>query len=97
MCVHPFRESISHTLFTPAGPRSIQQIFRAAVFIFLPTSLELVAVCTLLTQTFSPIVGALVGSTFVAYIAWSITLTQVGVIAWSITLTQVASYQHDDG
>ena len=34
----------------PAGPRSIQQIFRAAVFVFLPTSFELIAVCTVLTQ-----------------------------------------------
>ena len=65
----------------PAGPRSIQQIFRAAVFVFLPTSFELIAVCTVLTRTFSPVVGALVGATFTLYIIWSVTLTQVRVYA----------------
>ncbi|GAX72622.1 hypothetical protein CEUSTIGMA_g78.t1 [Chlamydomonas eustigma] len=59
------------------GPRSIQQIFRAVVFIFLPTAFELLAVCTVLTKTFNPLVGALVGLTFVLYISWSVTLTQM--------------------
>lgn len=60
-----------------AGPRAIQQIYRAVIFIFLPTIMELVAVTTVLVKTFSPLVGGLVGATFLLYSIWSIILTQV--------------------
>ena len=82
----PHRHTVPspHPLAPPpyflTGPRSIQQIFRIAVFVLLPTALELVAVCAVLTRTFSPVVGALVGATFIAYVAWSVTLTQVRVV-----------------
>ncbi len=60
------------------GPRSIQQIFRIAIFVLMPTMLEFLAVCTVLSRSFSPLVGGLVGITFVIYISWSVMLTQVG-------------------
>lgn len=39
--------------------------------------MELVAVTTVLVKTFSPLVGGLVGATFLLYSIWSIILTQV--------------------
>lgn len=45
-------------------------VFRAVVFTFLPTAIELVLVCGLLARTFTPIVSALVVGTFAAYVAW---------------------------
>lgn len=51
-------------------------VFRAVVFTFLPTALELVLVCGLLARTFTPIVSALVVATFAAYVAWTAALTR---------------------
>ena len=53
-------------------------IFRALVFTFLPTALELVAVCVILARAFHPRVSALVVATFVAYATWTIVMTRVG-------------------
>jgi ABC transporter ATM len=51
-------------------------VFRAVVFTFLPTVVELVLVCGLLARTFTPIVSALVVGTFAAYVAWTAALTR---------------------
>ncbi|KAG1664530.1 hypothetical protein FOA52_012997 [Chlamydomonas sp. UWO 241] len=58
------------------GPRSFQYIYRAAIFVFLPTILELVAVTAVLARSFSPMVGGLVAATFLTYVLWSISMTQ---------------------
>ena len=52
-------------------------IFRALVFTFLPTALELVAVCVILARAFHPRVSALVVATFAAYATWTIAMTRV--------------------
>lgn len=63
------------------GPRAIHQIYRAVIFIFLPVMVELVAVTYLLSKAFSPVVGCVIGTTFLAYCAWSIILTQLSTEA----------------
>lgn len=60
------------------GTRSIQMLYRAVLFTFAPTFIELVFVVSLLATRFSPMVAALVGGTFLLYVAWTITMTQVG-------------------
>eukprot|EP00878_Enallax_costatus_P034834 GHUV01038718.1.p1 GENE.GHUV01038718.1~~GHUV01038718.1.p1 ORF type:complete len:131 (-),score=8.42 GHUV01038718.1:57-449(-) len=60
-----------------AGTRSIQMLYRAVLFTFAPTFIELVFVITLLATQFSPMVALLVGGTFVLYVAWTLTMTQV--------------------
>ena len=51
-------------------------VFRAVVFTFLPTAVELVLVCGLLARTFTPIVSGLVIATFAAYVTWTASLTR---------------------
>ena len=51
-------------------------VFRAVVFTFIPTAVELVLVCGLLSRTFTPAVSALVLGTFVAYTLWTAALTR---------------------
>ncbi len=57
--------------------RSIQMLYRAAIFTFTPTALELAFVCGVLAKAFSPLVGGLVLATFAAYVTWSIVMTSV--------------------
>ncbi len=52
-------------------------IFRAVVFTFIPTAIELVLVSWLLARSFSPSVAGLVIATFVAYVAWTTLMTKV--------------------
>lgn len=52
-------------------------MFRAVVFTFMPTAIELVLVCTLLAQRFKPAVALLVLATFVAYVGWTTVMTKV--------------------
>ena len=59
------------------GARSISLLYRALIFTFLPTLVELCFVCSLLANAFSPAVAGLVGATFVFYVAWTLTLTQM--------------------
>lgn len=54
-------------------------MFRAVVFTFMPTVLELGLVCTLLARKFRPAVAGLVLVTFVAYVTWTTVMTQVGL------------------
>ena len=52
-------------------------IFRAVVFTFIPTAIELALVSWLLAKSFSPGVAGLVIATFVAYVAWTALMTKV--------------------
>ncbi|EIE23470.1 ABC family transporter: mitochondrial ATM1-like protein [Coccomyxa subellipsoidea C-169] len=63
------------------GTRSVSMVFRAVVFTFLPTAIELVLVCGLLARTFTPIVSALVVGTFAAYVGWTAALTRAAAEA----------------
>lgn len=57
------------------GTRAIAVMFRAIVFTFVPTIVELFLVATLLARSFNPIVAVLVVVTFVTYVAWTILMT----------------------
>ena len=57
-------------------------IFRAVVFTFLPTAVELVAVCAILARAFHPRVSLLVLATFATYAAWTVALTWVRLAGW---------------
>ena len=50
-------------------------VFRAMVFTFIPTALELVLVCAFLARTFTPIVSGLVVATFAAYVGFTAAMT----------------------
>ena len=52
-------------------------IFRAVVFTFIPTAIELVLVSWLLARSFSPQVAALVVATFGLYVGWTTLMTKV--------------------
>jgi hypothetical protein len=60
-----------------AGTRSIQMLYRAVLFTFAPTFIELLFVVGLLANRFSPMVAVLVGCTFALYVAWTLSMTQV--------------------
>jgi ABC-type transport system involved in Fe-S cluster assembly fused permease/ATPase subunit len=51
-------------------------MFRAIVFTFVPTAIELVLVAVVLARSFSPMVAGLVIATFVAYVSWTTLMTQ---------------------
>lgn len=51
-------------------------VFRAVVFTFVPTIVELILVCFLLGRIFKPIIGIMVVATFAAYVFWTAQLTQ---------------------
>ena len=57
------------------GTRSVTMVFRAVVFTFAPTALELTLVCALLWKAFSWHVVAIVLATFVAYVGWTVRMT----------------------
>ena len=59
------------------GTRSVAMIFRAVVFTFIPTAIELVLVSWLLARSFSPQVAALVVATFGLYVGWTTLMTKV--------------------
>lgn len=50
---------------------------RAIVFRLVPTSLEIVAVVSVLSRMFRPKVGAIVAATSLTYIAFTAAMTQV--------------------
>jgi hypothetical protein len=50
-------------------------VFRAVVFTFMPTMVELVLVCTLLSTTFSPVLVLIVLATFAIYVVWTVYFT----------------------
>lgn len=61
-------------------------MFRAVVFTFMPTAIELILVCTLLAQRFRPAVALAVLVTFVAYVWWTTVMTKVHAAAAAIVL-----------
>lgn len=63
-------------LVCETGTRSVAMVFRAVVFTFIPTAIELVLVCGLLARTFAPAVATLVIATFAAYVLWTASLTR---------------------
>lgn len=66
-----------HDSYVDAGTRSVGMMFRAVVFTFMPTAIELILVCTLLAQRFRPAVALAVLVTFVAYVSWTTVMTKV--------------------
>lgn len=56
-------------------------IFRAALFTFIPTGIELVAVLVLLSQAASPTLAAAVAFTFVAYVFYTAKITAIAAAA----------------
>jgi hypothetical protein len=64
---------------TQKGTRSVQMLYRAMLFTFAPTAVELVFVLAVLATQFSPITAGLVAATFVVYVTWTLAMTQVGV------------------
>ncbi|CAI5520220.1 unnamed protein product [Closterium sp. Naga37s-1] len=61
------------------GKRSIIMIFRAVVFTFIPTAVELLLVCALLANHISLSFAGVVLLTFVVYVAWTVALTKASV------------------
>ena len=59
------------------GTRSVSMVFRAVVFTFLPTAIELSLVCGLLWHAFSWHFVVIVLTTFVAYVWWTMHMTGV--------------------
>ena len=59
------------------GSRSIAMIFRAVVFTFMPTFIELVAVCVILYRSFDWRISGIVVATFAAYFLWTVGLTML--------------------
>ena len=57
------------------GTRSVTMVFRAVVFTFAPTALELTLVCALLWKAFSWHVVAIVLTTFALYVSWTVKMT----------------------
>jgi ABC-type transport system involved in Fe-S cluster assembly fused permease/ATPase subunit len=59
------------------GSRSIAMIFRAVVFTFMPTLIELVAVCFILYRSFDWRISGIVVATFAGYFMWTVGLTML--------------------
>ncbi|OUS46457.1 ABC family transporter: mitochondrial ATM1-like protein [Ostreococcus tauri] len=59
------------------GTRSVSMVFRAVVFTFLPTAIELALVCGLLWHAFSWHFVVVVLTTFVLYVWWTMHMTGV--------------------
>lgn len=75
-----------------AGTRSIQMLYRAVLFTFAPTFVELVFVVGLLANRFSPMVAVLVGCTFALYVAWTLSMTQVRFVEVFYSITRAAYF-----
>lgn len=54
-------------------------LYRAALFTFAPTAVELLLVVAVLGSAFSPVTAGLVAATFVLYVGWTLALTQAAV------------------
>ena len=72
-------------------------MFRAVVFTFMPTAIELILVCALLAQRFRPAVALAVLVTFVAYVWWTTVMTKVCLAAANLPCSRVAlAFLHCD-
>jgi len=76
MSFHIMRKTGELSRRLDRGSRSINMVFRAVVFTFLPTILELIMVCGILWHQFSAPVAGIVLATFAGYLAWTASLTQ---------------------
>ena len=74
---HSDRRTGSVTRTLERGTRSVGMVFRAVVFTFLPTMIELVAVCVILWNALSPSIVGLVLLTFAAYVGWTVSMTTI--------------------
>ena len=63
------------------GSRSVAMVFRAVVWTFVPTLIELTAVCALLASRFSVREAGAVAATFAAYTAFTVRLTTAAAAA----------------
>jgi len=81
---HLDRKTGSLSRILERGARSMGMIFRAVVFTFIPTAIELVAVCVLLARAFSPKISYIVLCTFGVYTGFTVFLT------WLATSTRRA-------
>jgi ABC-type transport system involved in Fe-S cluster assembly fused permease/ATPase subunit len=81
---HLDRKTGSLSRILERGARSVGMIFRAVVFTFIPTAIELVAVCVLLARAFSPKISYIVLCTFGVYTGFTVFLT------WLATSTRRA-------
>lgn len=62
-------------------------VFRAVVFTFVPTAVELVLVCFLLARIFQPIIAIMVVATFAAYVLWTAQLTRAAAkVRWTFSV-----------
>jgi len=59
------------------GTKSVSMVFRAVIFTFIPTFVELALVSAVLWKTFSWHVVAVVSSTFCCYVRWTMHMTGV--------------------
>ena len=79
MAYHLDRKTGALARIIERGKRSITMIFRAVVFTFIPTAVELLLVCGLLAKHVAPAFAWAVLLTFAAYIAWTVALTRASV------------------
>jgi ABC-type transport system involved in Fe-S cluster assembly fused permease/ATPase subunit len=75
LAFHLERQTGALSRILDRAQRSVVNIFRAVVFTFIPTVVELVLVCGLLAQKVSGMVAAIVLVTFTAYVAWTVHIT----------------------
>ncbi|KAK9862805.1 hypothetical protein WJX84_006068 [Apatococcus fuscideae] len=75
LAFHLERRTGTLTRILERGTRAVAMVFRAVVFTFIPTFVELVLVCGLLARTFRPLVSIMVVATFVAYVTWTLYMT----------------------
>ncbi|KAK9857626.1 hypothetical protein WJX84_005358 [Apatococcus fuscideae] len=81
LAFHLERRTGTLTRILERGTRAVAMVFRAVVFTFIPTFVELVLVCGLLARTFRPLVSLMVVATFVAYVAWTLYMTSAATEA----------------
>ncbi|KAH8949613.1 hypothetical protein BDL97_10G041600 [Sphagnum fallax] len=75
LAFHLERQTGALSRILDRAQRSVVNIFRAVVFTFIPTVVELVLVCGLLAQKVSGMVAGIVLVTFTAYVAWTVHIT----------------------
>ncbi|CAM6086696.1 unnamed protein product [Calypogeia fissa] len=75
LAFHLERKTGALTRILDRAQRSVVNIFRAVVFTFLPTVVELAFVCVLLAKQVSSVVAGIVLLTFGAYVAYTVAIT----------------------
>ena len=62
------------------GTRSVAMVFRALLFTFIPTIIELVLVCYLLWRSFSPICCGMILLTFLCYTMFTMKMSTAAAV-----------------